>query len=174
MCKEAAVTYLCLPTKVLGVDGFRVWTCDILNMQQRFWSLRCRDPLASHAATRLLRIFFGLYTEGIVWALRTRSPVIPFDHSSVTLQLHFPGSSNRTVSISWKASYGAWKASQVCRTDRVIRLEFKKLLLKCFENGACFTWRQGSVCTGSCCRRLDIGHAPTEHVPATTLHTTVL
>ena len=24
----------------------------------------------------------------------------PFDHSNVTLQLHFPGSSNRTVSIS--------------------------------------------------------------------------
>jgi len=51
--------------------------------------------------------FFGLCTECLVWALRTRSPVIPFDNSSVTQQPHFAGSSNRTVSISCKASYGA-------------------------------------------------------------------
>ena len=46
MCKEAAVAYSYLTTKVLGVDGFRVSACEILNVQQRFCSLRCRVPSA--------------------------------------------------------------------------------------------------------------------------------
>jgi hypothetical protein len=61
MCKEAAVAYLYLTTEVLGIVGFRVSLCEILNVQQRFLSLRCRVPhmMASHAATWLLRIFWG-------------------------------------------------------------------------------------------------------------------
>jgi hypothetical protein len=96
------------------------YLAEVLKTQMR--RSACDGVWCSDAATA---DFFGFCTECIVWALRTRSPVIPFDHSNGTLQFHFPGSSNRTVSISWKAAYGAWEASQVCQTVRVIGLEFK-------------------------------------------------
>jgi hypothetical protein len=89
MCKVAAVACLYLTTKVLGVGGFRFSACEFRNVQQRFRSLKCRVPhvMASHAATRLLRIFlFSVQNASVGRVLPSSLSTIPMVHYSSTCQ----------------------------------------------------------------------------------------